>query len=151
MVRGSCGRKGSGHGGCGDQERHGLDRQVGTGGEARGCRPSSDVGGRDGQDGVPAGMTLAIRRERTPEGFVVFLIGDLDSGMADVVTQAITSTPELSVVVDLSDLCSLDGTGLQALVQASDHLADDGKAFSLVGARGDVMTAIRSSDLKGFG
>jgi anti-anti-sigma factor len=80
----------------------------------------------------------------------VHLMGDLDSRMADAVTQAIVSTPELSVVVDLSDLCSLDESGLHALVEASDHLADDGKAFSLVGARGDVMTVIRSSDLKGF-
>jgi anti-anti-sigma factor len=99
---------------------------------------------------MSAAMTLAIRRERTTEGFVVHLIGDLDWRMADTVTQAITSTPDLSVVVDLSDLSSLDGGGLGALVEASDHLAADGKALNVVGARGEVMTAIRSSDLKGL-
>jgi anti-anti-sigma factor len=95
-------------------------------------------------------VTLAIRRERTTQGFVVSLIGDLDSGMAGAVTQAITSTPGVSVVVDLSDLSSLDGSGLRALVEASDHLAGDGKALSVIGARGAVMTAIRTSALEGL-
>lgn len=94
-------------------------------------------------------MTLAIRREWTTQGFVVSLIGDLDSGMASAVTQAITSTPGVSVVVDVSDLSSLDSSGLRALVEAGDHLADDGKTLSVVGARGRVMTTLRSSALEG--
>ena len=102
------------------------------------------------RNGVPASMTLAIRRERTTDGFVVRLIGDLDPRMAVTVTQAITATPELSVVVDLSDLNSLDEKGLRGLVEAGDHLTGDGRALSIVGARGDVMTAIRCSDLMGF-
>jgi anti-anti-sigma factor len=95
-------------------------------------------------------MTLAIRRERTTDGFVVRLIGDLDARVAGTVTQAITATPELSVVVDLSDLNSLDDAGLRGLVEAGDHLSCDGRALSVVGARGDVMVAIRCSDLMGF-
>ena len=102
------------------------------------------------QNGVPASMTLAIRRERTTDGFVVRLIGDLDARMVGTVTQAITATPESAVVVDLSDLNSLDDEGLRGLVEAGDHLTCDGRALSVVGARGDVMTAIRSSDLMGF-
>jgi anti-anti-sigma factor len=102
------------------------------------------------QNGVPANMTLAIRRERTTDGFVVRLIGDLDERMAGTVTQAITAAPELSVVVDLSDLNSLDDAGLRGLVEAGDHLSCDGRALSVVGARGDVMAAIRCSDLMGF-
>ena len=95
-------------------------------------------------------MTLAIRRERTTEGFVVRLIGDLDPRMAGTVTEAITATPESSVVVDLSELNSLDENGLRGLVEAGDHLIGDGRALTVVGARGDVMTAIRSSDLDGI-
>jgi anti-anti-sigma factor len=95
-------------------------------------------------------MTLAIRRERTTYGFVVSLIGDLDSGMAEAVVHAIASTSGESVVVDLSDLSSLDDSGLSALVEASHHLVGNGKGLSVVGARGDVMTAIRSSTLQGF-
>lgn len=102
------------------------------------------------QNEVPARMTLAIRRERTTDGFVVRLIGDLDARMAGTVTQAITATPESSVVVDLSDLNSLDDRGLRGLVEAGDHLSGDGRALSVVGARGDVLTAIRSSELVGF-
>ncbi len=98
---------------------------------------------------MPIATTLAIRRERTPEGFVVYLIGDFDGRMAGAVMQAITSTPELAVVVDLSDLNSLDGDGLRALVEANDHLVGEGRALTVVGARGDVMATIRSSELRG--
>jgi anti-anti-sigma factor len=90
-------------------------------------------------------MTLAIRRERTGDGFIVRLIGDFDSHMAGVVTEAIMSSPESSVVLDLSDLHSLDGAGLRALIEARDHLACDGVACRIVGARGDVMIAMQSS------
>jgi anti-anti-sigma factor len=94
-------------------------------------------------------VTLAILRERTSEGFVVHLIGDLDDQMAATVMQAIVSTPELSVVVDLSELSSLDASGLRALLGARDHLAREGKSLSVVGARDEVMAAFRSSDLEG--
>jgi anti-anti-sigma regulatory factor len=92
-------------------------------------------------------MTLAIRRERTSHGLVVYLIGDLVGPVVGTVTQAITSTPEPTVVVDLSELHSLDDNGLCALVEARDHLAVDGKALSVTGACGDVLMSIRSSDL----
>ncbi len=94
-------------------------------------------------------MTLAIRRERTTDGFVVRLIGDLNSRMAGAVGEAITSTSESSVVVDLSELDSLDSHGLRAIVEASHHLAGAGKILIVVGAHGDVMTAVCSSDLGG--
>jgi anti-anti-sigma factor len=95
-------------------------------------------------------MTLGIHRERTSEGFVVSLVGDLDRGMAGATVQAITSAPEASVVVDLSDLRSLDGSGLLALVEASHHLAAAGQELSIVGATGEVRNAIRSSTLDRF-
>jgi anti-anti-sigma factor len=95
-------------------------------------------------------VTLGIHRERTAEGFVVSLVGDLDRGMAGATSQAITSTAEPSVIVDLSDLNSLDGSGLLALVEASHHLACAGQELSIVGAAGEVMDAIRSSTLERF-
>ena len=64
-------------------------------------------------------MTLAILRERSADRFVVRLVGTFDARMADTVTQAILSAPELSVVVDLSELVSLDEGGLEALVDLS--------------------------------
>lgn len=75
------------------------------------------------------------------------LIGVLDSKMAAAVTQAITSTSELKVVVDLSELSSIDDGSLRSLVGAVEVLSVDGKEFSLVGATGEVMKAIQSSDL----
>jgi anti-anti-sigma factor len=95
-------------------------------------------------------MTLGVHRERTREGFVVSLVGDLDRAMAGAATRAITATSEPSVVVDLSDLNSLDGSGLLALVEASHHLACAGQELRIIGASGEVMTAIRSSTLERF-
>jgi anti-anti-sigma factor len=135
----------------GDQKRCRVDGDDDTGVGSR-ARSSCRFGPSElrSQQGVLPGVTLTIRRERTTEGFVVRLIGDLDSRMASAVAQAITSTSEFSVVVDLSDLSSLDDHGLRAIVEAGSHLASDGKALSVVGARGGVMTAIRSSDLVSF-
>lgn len=75
------------------------------------------------------------------------LSGDLNSRMAATVVQAITSTPDRSVVVDLSDLNSLDEEGLRALVEASDRLARDGRALSVIGPRDEVIEAVRSPEL----
>ena len=101
--------------------------------------------------GVPASMTLAIRRERTTDGFVVRLIGDLDERVADAVTQAITAGAE-SIGRSSTFRTSIPSTmrGSRGLVEAGDHLGCDGRALSVVGARGDVMAAIRCSDLMGF-
>ena len=76
-------------------------------------------------------MTFAIRRDRAPDGLSVRLIGDLDSKMADAVTQAIVSTTELRVVIDLSELRSVDEGGLKALLEAGQILATTGKRFQL--------------------
>ncbi len=92
-------------------------------------------------------MTLAILRERSADGFVVRLVGTFDARMADTVSQAILSAPELSVVVDLSELVSLDEGGLEALVGLSQRFAREGSTLRVVGARGDVQRGLRSSGL----
>ncbi len=92
-------------------------------------------------------MTLAIQRERTPEGFFVRLSGNLNARMASAVLEAIISAPDLSVVVDLSDLNSLDEDGMRALTEASHRLARDGKAMIVVGASDEVIGAIRSPEV----
>jgi anti-anti-sigma factor len=94
-------------------------------------------------------MTFAIRRDRAPDGLFVRLIGNLDSKMADAVTQAIVSTTELRVVIDLSELQSVDAGGLKALLEAGQILAATGKRFSFVGAEGQVKSAIQWADLEG--
>ncbi len=94
-------------------------------------------------------MTLAILRERGADEFVVRLVGKFDARMADTVTQAILSAPELSVVVDLSELVSLDEVGLQALVDLSHQFAREGSTLRVVGARGDVQRYVQSSGLSG--
>jgi anti-anti-sigma factor len=92
-------------------------------------------------------VTLAIHRERTADGLLVRFVGDFDPRMAGAITQAILSTAESSVVVDVSGLGSLDGSGVRALVEARDHLANEGKALTILGASDDVLTAIDVSPL----
>ncbi len=92
-------------------------------------------------------MTLAILRERAAGDYVVRLIGEFDAPMADTVTEALLSTPEPSVTLDLSELSSIDAAGLQTLVAVSHHLGHDGTALHVVGAGGAVLTAVRSSGL----
>ena len=94
-------------------------------------------------------MTLAIHRERTTGSFVVRLIGDFEVRMAGAVTQAIVSGDQSSVVVDLSELGSLDAGGLRALVEAQGQLVTSGRVMTVTGARGEVMAVIRSSGLDG--
>lgn len=92
------------------------------------------------------GVTFAIQRERTAEGFFVRLSGDLNARMAVAVVEAITSTPDLSVVIDLTELTSFDEEGLRSLDEASDRLARDGRIVTIVGAREEVMGAARSPE-----
>ena len=94
-------------------------------------------------------MTLAIQRERTTGSFVVRLIGDFEVRMAGAVTQAIVSGDQPSVVIDLTELRSLDAGGLGALVEARRQLASSGRAMAVRGARGEVVTAMRSVGLEG--
>lgn len=91
-------------------------------------------------------MTFAIQRERTAEGFFVRLSGALTSSRAGAVVEAITSAPDQSVVVDLTELTSLDDDGLRALDEASDRLARDGRTVTIVGAHEEVMGAVRSPE-----
>ena len=110
---------------------------------------SRPVVGRGAERRKLAGrMTFAIRRERTPDGMTVHLIGAFGSAMAAAVTQAIVTTPAPGVVVDLSELSSLDGEALSALLGAGEVLAGEGRSFSLVGASGDVSDAVRRSALQ---
>ena len=51
------------------------------------------------------------------------LVGELDPRMAGAVVEAIISTPDLSVVLDLTELRSFDGSGVRAIDEASDRLA----------------------------
>jgi anti-anti-sigma factor len=95
-------------------------------------------------------MTLAIHRERSEDGFVVRLIGEFDPRMATAITQAILSTDESSVVLDVSELRSLDGSGERAIADARDRLAREGKALKVLGADDDVLTAISLSDPSEF-
>jgi anti-anti-sigma factor len=94
-------------------------------------------------------MTLAIHRERTTDGFLVRFVGEFEPRMAAAMTQAILSTAESSVVVDVSDLTSLDASGVGALVEARNHLALEGKGFRVLGADADLLKAIESSPLSG--
>lgn len=89
-------------------------------------------------------MSLAIHRERTADGFLVRFVGEFDSWMADAITQAILSTAESPVVVDVSDLSSLDSSGVRALVEAREHLAAEGKSLMFLDADGSVLRAIDS-------
>jgi len=86
-------------------------------------------------------MTLAIHRERSEDGFVVRLVGEFDPRMAGALTQAILSTAEPSVVLDVSELRALDGSGVRAIVEARDRLACEGKALKVLGDD-EVVTAI---------
>ncbi|MGA8724875.1 MAG: STAS domain-containing protein [Acidimicrobiales bacterium] len=95
-------------------------------------------------DGL-SGMTLAIHRERSEDGFVVRLVGEFDPRMAGAITQAILSTAEPSVLLDVSDLRSLDGSGVRAIAEARDRLACQGKALHVLGADDDVVAAISLS------
>lgn len=92
-------------------------------------------------------MTLAIVREHTTGGFVVHLVGDLDARMAATVAEAITQAREASVVVDLSELNAFDEEGLAALVEAGVHISAEGRSMTVVGARAEVLAAIRSAEL----
>jgi hypothetical protein len=69
--------------------------------------------------------------------------------MADAVTQAIISTTELRVVIDLSELRSVDAGGLKALFEAGQILAATGKSFSFVGVDGEVEIADQWAHLRG--
>ena len=87
-------------------------------------------------------MSLTVRRERTVDGFVITLNGNLDSRLAVVVSQGIVSTsrmtePESSLVLDLSEVNFLDAGALPALVGTVDRLRQDGVKLQVV-ARGDV-------------
>jgi anti-anti-sigma factor len=95
----------------------------------------------------PTSMTLAILRERAAGEYVVRLVGEFHAPMADAVSEALLSTLEPSVTLDLSELSSIDTAGLQTLVSVSDHLGRDGTALHVVGAGGAVLTAVRSSGL----
>ena len=86
-------------------------------------------------------MTLAIRRERTADGFIVRLIGEFDSHMAGVVTEAIMSLRscrrQSRQSCSISRASALSAAAERAaLVEASDHLARDGIALSIVGGPG---------------
>ncbi len=74
------------------------------------------------------------------------LSGDLNARMAAAVVEAITSTPDLSVVIDLTELTSFDEDGLRSLDEASDRLARDGRIVTIVGARDAVTGAGRSPE-----
>lgn len=90
-------------------------------------------------------MTLAIHRERSDDAFVVRLVGEFDPRMAGAITQAILSTDESSVVLDVTELRSLDGSGERAIAEARDRLAREGKALKVVGVDDEVLTALSSS------
>jgi len=66
--------------------------------------------------------------------------------MAAAVVEAITSTPDRSVVIDLTELTSLDEDGLRALDEANDRLARDGRTVTIIGAREEVTGAVRSPE-----
>ena len=92
-------------------------------------------------------MTLAIFRERAAGDYVVRLVGEFHAPMADAVSEALLSTLEPSVTLDLSELSSIDAAGLQTLVSVRDRFGRDGTALRVVGAGGAVLTAVRSSGL----
>ena len=91
-------------------------------------------------------MTLAIQRERTPEGFFVRLSGVITPRNAAAIVEAITSTPDHSIVLDLSDLGSLDEDGLRTLGEARQRIARDGRSMIVIGASDAVREAIRSAE-----
>ena len=99
---------------------------------------------------MPASPYLAIAIHHCGRRSVVRLQGELDAStegwLRSAVGSALTHSPEL-LVMDLSELCFMDCSGLSVLVWAHKRLADQERQLLITGAQPVVQRLIR---LTGF-
>ena len=80
----------------------------------------------------------------------VALVGKLDvGGLRDVESEfrLITATLQRPTIVDLSDLEYIASLGMGLLITCAQNLHRGGKPMVLVGAHGDVDTALRTAGI----
>ena len=78
---------------------------------------------------------LELRSERSGDGHVIALMGELDLEGADRVTQELLSaeaTDVQEIVLDLSHLRFIDSTGIRLILAADARSRSDGNRLALV-------------------
>ena len=100
-----------------------------------------------GLEGVPMHLEVTDRDDGISQ---VALVGKLDvGGLRDVESEfrLITATLQRPTIVDLSGLEYIASLGMGLLIACAQNLQRGGKPMVLVGAHGDVHTALRTAGI----
>ena len=91
---------------------------------------------------APAAELLRISTERDGDSVTIALFGELDLASADELDQAVRDCEETEigrVVLDLSNVCFIDSSGLRVLLKARKRM---GPRLQFVPSRHDAVTRL---------